>query len=513
MDSLKKVPKAAWAGAGVLVLLIVVGVVVLAGGSSSSEDLTLNGSAYPGVDTSNTRHAKSAIDTSSVSNLEVAWSMPLTAKSSFGAYAASPVIVNGVIYSQDLESNVQAISLESGEVLWTKKYEAPDEGPNGVTVAEGKVFGATSSQAFALDQKTGKELWSVELTKNEHEGIDMAPGSHDGLVYVSTVPLNTSETYEGGGVGILCALDAKTGKEKWHFNTVPNNLWGKPKVNSGGGLWYAPSFDNKGFMYFGVGNPAPFPGTEKEPWGSSRPGPNLYTDSMVKLDAKTGKLQWYYQLTPHDIHDWDLQNPPILVSSGGKQLAITAGKSGIVLALDAKTGKPVWKRPVGTHNGHDKDNIYAMNGEYSKLKTPMTVFPGHLGGVISPMATNGSMLFVPVVNHSVTISSQEEIQEAGALTGELVALDLKTGAIKWHHKFSSAAFGAPTATNDLVFATSFDGTLHGFDTSSGIEVWEASLPAGSNTGVAISGKTLVAPAGIATAEGQAPEIVAYSLPE
>ena len=121
MDSLKKVPKAAWAGAGVLVLLIVVGVVVLAGGSSSSEDLTLNGSAYPGVDTSNTRHAKSAIDTSSVSNLEVAWSMPLTAKSSFGAYAASPVIVNGVIYSQDLESNVQAISLESGQASRNKR--------------------------------------------------------------------------------------------------------------------------------------------------------------------------------------------------------------------------------------------------------------------------------------------------------------------------------------------------------------------------------------------------------
>ena len=71
-------------------------------------------------------------------------------------------------------------------------------------------------------------------------------------------------------------------------------------------------------MYFGVGNPAPFPGTTEYPWGSSRPGPNLYTNSLVKLDAKTGKLQWYYQVTPHDIYDWDFQNPPILAKVNGQ---------------------------------------------------------------------------------------------------------------------------------------------------------------------------------------------------
>ena len=154
----------------------------------------------------------------------------------------------------------------------------------------------------------------MQLIRNEQEGIDMAPGYHDGIVYVSTVPVNVGEFYGAGGVGILWALDAKTGKKLWHFDTVPKDLWGKPEVNSGGGLWYTPAFDEKGSMYFGVGNPAPFPGTEsEEPWGSSRPGPNLYSDSLVKLDAKTGKLEWYYQVTPHALYDWDFQNPPILV--------------------------------------------------------------------------------------------------------------------------------------------------------------------------------------------------------
>jgi glucose dehydrogenase len=493
-----------------LVLAIVVGVVLLSSSSSSSESVSFTGSGYAGVDTSNTRQVGGPIDSSTVSKLAVAWTLPLTAKGAYGSYASTPVISNGVIYSQDLASNVEGISLKTGEVLWSKSYELPTLGPNGITVAGGRVYGATPASAFALDQKTGKELWSVELVRSPSEAIDMAPGYHDGLVYVSTSPETVESGYAGGGVGVLWALDAKTGKKKWHFNTVPNSLWGDKSVNSGGGLWYTPSFDDKGFMYFGVGNPAPFPGTASKPWGASRPGPNLYTDSIVKLDAKTGKLQWYYQQTPHDVHDWDLQDPPILVDSGGKQLAIAAGKVGFVVALDRETGKVVWKRSVGTHNGHDNDGIDAMNGETSKLQGE-TVFPGQLGGVIAPMATNGSTVFVPVVNHSVTISSQETPEESGPSTGELVAVDVATGAIKWKHKFSSAAFGAPTVVNDLVFATAFEGNVYAFDAKSGQVVWEDSLPAGTNTGAMASGNTLLVPAGAAVAEGQTPEIVAYSL--
>jgi glucose dehydrogenase len=483
------------------------------GGGSSSGNVSFTGSGYPNVDTANTRHVGGPIKSGNVNQLKVAWTVPVEAKSSFGAYAASPVVAGGVVYSQDLESNVQAIDLESGDVLWEKAYEKPDEGPNGVAVGGGQVYGATPTSAFALDQKSGEELWSVKLSRNEHEGIDMAPGFHDGIVYVSTVPLNANEAYEGEGVGVLWALDAKSGKKLWHFDTVPKDLWSKAHttINSGGGVWQTPAFDSKGSMYVGVGNPAPFPGTGKYPWGSSRPGPNLYTDSIVKLDAKTGKLQWYYQVTPHDLYDWDMEGPPMLSQVGGRQLVLAAGKSGIVVALDPESGKLVWKRPIGTHNGHDEDGLLAMRGETSKLKPPFEVAPGNLGGVIAPASTDGKSVFAPVVNHPVTIASPSEISESSPLTGELVALDAKSGKIRWQHEFSSAAFGATTSVNDLVFTTTYEGRVYAFEANTGKLVWQEALPAGANTGVTVSGDTVIVPAGVATAPGQTAEIVAYRL--
>jgi outer membrane protein assembly factor BamB len=509
---MERVSKAAWA-----VVLVAMGLALFATGCGSSSEgsgsegsASLTGSGYPNVDKSNTRFVDGPIDSATVSGLEEAWSAPINGQSTFGSYAASPVISKGVIYSQDLESNVQAIDLESGELIWNKSYESASHGPNGVVVADGRVYGATATAAFALKQKNGEEIWSVTLTRNASEGIDMAPGFHDGLVYVSTVPVNVGEFYGGGGVGILWALDAKTGKKVWSFDTVPKSLWGNPKVNSGGGLWYTPAFDDEGSMYIGVGNPGPIPGTPEFPFGSSRPGPNLYTDSIVKLDAKTGKMDWYHQQTPHDINDWDLQNPPILAEVGGKEVVIAAGKSGFVLALDRKTGKVLWERAVGVHNGNDDVGLKTMDGK-TKLKTPLTLFPGSLGGVIAPASTDGSLLFVPVINHSLTIAENSEKQESGELTGELVALDMATGGVEWKHKFSSAPFGATTVVNDLVFATTYEGTVFAFDTKGGRIVWQASLPTGTNVGVMANGDTLVAPAGVPLAEGQAPQIVAYRL--
>lgn len=493
--------------------LLALAVVLPGCGGSASGDLEFTGTGYPGVDLANTRFVEGPIKRSSAATLEEAWSVPLTAKGTYGSMSATPVIVNGVVYTQDLTSNVQAIDLESGDVAWTKKYEVPDQGPNGVVVAEGMVFGATASKAFGLDQATGEEVWSTKLPRTSSEAIDIAPGYDDGLVYVSTVPTGVGggSEYPGGGVGTLYALDAKTGKEKWHFDTVPRSLWGDPKTNSGGGLWYPPSFDGKGSIFFGTGNPAPFPGEGKSLWGASRPGPNLYTNSMVKMDAKTGKMEWYFQLTPHDIYDWDFQNPPILVSAGGRDLAIGSGKSGIVVAVDAKTGKPVWKRPVGNHTGHDEDGLYAMRGEYSKLKPGSEIAPGTFGGVIAPMAANDTTVFVPVVNHPIVVSKSGEIQEGEELSGELVAIDIATGKVEWGNEYPSAAFGAPTAVNDMVFLATFDGTVHGVDAKTGGEVWQGALPAGSNTGLAVSGDTLVAPSGIPTAEGQKAALVAFRL--
>lgn len=482
------------------------------GGSDSGASVSFKGTGYPNGDLANTRNASGPIKASTVEELEVAWTLPINAESAFGSHASPPILSKGVVYSQDLASNVQAIEADSGEVLWQKKYELPDHGPNGVVVQDGLVLGATPNAAFALDQETGKQVWSVQLIKKEVEGIDMAPGYHDGVVFVSTVPVTVSEFYGGGGVGTLWALDAKTGKKLWHWDTVPKDLWGNPGVNSGGGLWYPPAFDGKGSMYVGVGNPGPFPGIEGAPWGSSRPGPNLYSDSLVKLDEKTGKVEWFHQVTPHALYDWDFQNPPILVNAGGKELVLGAGKSGIVLALDAKSGDVVWEKAVGKHNGHDDDGLLAMRGETSKLKLPMLVYPGSLGGVIAPMATDGKSIFVPVINGPLEVISQTERQEPGPLNGELVALDVKTGAIKWKHEFPSAPpYGFTTVANDLVFATTSDGNVQAFETSNGRLAWQETLPAGTNAGVTVADDMVIAPAGLAASEGQTPQLVAFRL--
>jgi alcohol dehydrogenase (cytochrome c) len=496
-----------------LAVVLAIGALAAGCGSSSSSDsggdVKLTGNAYPNLDQASTRQAEGEIRRSNVSGLEEAWSVPSNAASTYGAFAASPAISNGVVYMQDLESSVQAINLESGEVLWTYRSEAATQGPNGVVVGDGSVFGATSFEVFALDQETGKKQWSMALAQPPL-AIDMAPGYEDGLVYVSTVPVNVNSEYLGGGVGTLWALDAKTGKKVWSFETVPKDLWGDKKVNSGGGLWYPPSFDEKGSMYFGTGNPAPYPGIPGKPWGASRPGPNLYTNSIVKMDAKTGKMDWYYQETPHDVYDWDFQNSPILAKAGGREVAIGSGKNGIVTAVDAKTGKPVWSTPVGKHSGHDDDGLLAMRGQTSKIKGG-EVFPGTLGGVIAPAAADETTVYVPIVNHALTVTGGTTLGEAGGLEGAFAALDIKTGKVKWEQEYPSAAFGSPVVMNDLVFFTTFDGTVHGLDVKSGGEVWSGALPAGSNSAVSASGDTLIVPAGLANQEGQKAAIVAFRI--
>jgi alcohol dehydrogenase (cytochrome c) len=227
------------------------------------------------------------------------------------------------------------------------------------------------------------------------------------------------------------------------------------------------------------------------------------------LDATTGKLEWFYQETPHNVYDWDFQDSPILTSVGGRALAIGAGKSGYVVAVDADTGRPVWRTPVGRHNGHDKDSLYAMRGEYSKIQVPAEVFPGELGGVLAPMAASKSMLYAPVVNHSMEVVSGSEVTESSAATGELAAIDLATGKIAWTQSFPGPVYGAATVANDLVFVTTAEGTIHALDAKTGGEVWQAALPAGTNAGVTVGGNMLIAGGGLPVAEGQVPQIVAY----
>jgi glucose dehydrogenase len=261
----------------------------------------------PNQDLANSRVATgSKIDSGNVNQLGVAWTIPIKGGGTFGNYASTPIVADGVVYTQDLTSNVKAIDLQTGQVKWSKDYNAPDVGPNGVAIGYGKIYGATSDFAFALDKDTGKEVWrSQKLTRNANEGIDMAPGVFDGTVYISTVPGNAKSFYKGDGAGVLWALDADTGKAKWKFWTVPENLWSAAHtdINSGGGLWHPPAFDSNGDVYIDVANPAPWPGTNKFPWGSSRPGPNPHTNTLLKLNRQDGKIIWERQVLPHDVFD------------------------------------------------------------------------------------------------------------------------------------------------------------------------------------------------------------------
>jgi glucose dehydrogenase/plastocyanin len=510
---------------GVGVLLATAVLVVACGGSSNEATTSEAGAtalsttwSLPNADLQNSRYVGGPINSSSVSTLGVAWTVPITASGAFGGYATTPVVADGVLYTEDLESKVEAIDLQTGEVLWTKKYNSSNEGPNGVTVSDGVVYGATGDSAFALQASDGQQMWIRKLTRNTNEGIDMAPGVNDGTVYVSTVPGNPKRFYAGDGQAVLTAMDAETGAIKWTWDEVPNNLWSKKHkhINSGGGQWYPPTFDDQGNLYIGVSNPAPFTGTPKFPWGSSRPGPNLYTDSIVKLDASTGKLDWYYQLTPHDIYDWDMENSPVLATVNGKQVVIDGGKAGILVAVDAQTGKLIWKRPVGVHNGHTHDDLAAQKGDFSNLKIPETIEPGDLGGIESQLATNGKTVFA-AVNNLATIYKGQGLDFASFAvppdkgTGDFVAVDVATGKIKWDVKMKSSPYGGATIANDVVFTTTFDGTLHGFDVDTGKEVFNAKLPAGTNAPVAVVGDTLITAASFPSGPGQKAMIVAYRL--
>jgi outer membrane protein assembly factor BamB len=470
----------------------------------------------PNQDLGNRRVATSKIDSGNVDQLGVAWTIPIKGAGTFGNYASTPIVADGVVYTQDLTSNVKAIDLATGQVKWSKDYNAPDVGPNGVAIGYGRIYGATSDFAFALDKDTGKEVWrSAKLTRNANEGIDMAPGVFDGTVYISTVPGNATSFYKGNGAGVLWALDADTGKAKWKFWTVPENLWSPAHtdINSGGGLWHPPAFDSNGDVYIDVANPAPWPGTNKFPWGSSRPGPNPHTNTLLKLNREDGKIIWERQVLPHDVFDWDLQLPPILAKDGSRDVVLAAGKQGYVYAIDAGNGTIVWKKPVGTHNGHDQDNEPALQGQYDSMpKLPITVLPGILGGVETQMAFADGVVYAPIVNVPVLFKTQEDFAlQIAKGTGEMVALNVGDGSVKWKRDLAQPAYGAATISNDLVFTTTFEGKLIALNRDTGSVVWQKQMPAGTNATVAIVGDTLITAASFPQSKGQQPVIIAYRL--
>jgi len=487
----------------VLLALLIACAVGACGDGASTDGSAPDPASWPAPngDAANHRRATSSIDAASVDDLGVAWRLPLAA-----IYAATPIVLDGVVYAQDLLSNVYAIDLASGRLRWRHDYDEADTGPNGVTVVDGRVFGATASRAFALDAETGRELWSTTLAHHPGDLIDMAPGYADETVYVSTAVAGV------GAVGTLWALDADTGKRRWRWRQVPEDLWGHPEVNSGGGLWHPPAFDEDGALYVSTGNPLPFPGADRWAWGSSRPGANRWTNSIAKLDADSGRVLWARQVLPHDIYDWDLEGPVILDRVDGRPLAITAGKMGVVYAFDAEDGQLRWRRPVGLHNGHDDDNLLALRGR-APFSQPTKVLPGWWGGIETQMASDGETVYAPVNDLATVYDSGTRLTPPDPAdgTGRMVALDIASGRLRWDRRLPRSPYGAATISNDLVFTTTYDGTVWALARADGAVVWRTRLDGGgTNAPVVVAGDTLIAAMSVPL-QGQQPQLVAYRL--
>ncbi len=447
---------------------------------------------YPNADVANTRQAPgSVISSANVSKLQQAWTFRITSKpdGGVGALAMSPVVVDGVVYLQDMEANVYALDLASGGLRWEYQVNTPElggPGPDGVAVVNGRVYGDTPHTAFALSAATGKPVWVDRSLLNKGEGaFSIQPQVVAGQDYLG------SSLGTGAGGGILLDLNAGTGKEVWKFNTMAGSDAAVRQVGAGG-AWEPPLVASDGSVTFGIGNPYESPAT-----AIAHPAQLLYADSEVNLDAATGRLRWYYQAVPNDFQDHDLQTSPIAASIGGTSVIIAAGKVGYVYAINAQTGALLWKTPVGVHNGHDNDSVLAMEHKLH-LTAPVTIEPGALGGVLSNPSVADNTVYVSTVDEPITYTKLTQILGGAAPkvpTGQIEALNLATGTVEWDTKLPEMALGATTVSNDLVFSTLYGGELIALNRMTGAIVYRHQLPTSTNAPLVVAGNTVIVSAG------------------
>jgi alcohol dehydrogenase (cytochrome c) len=434
-----------------------------------------------------------------VRDLKVKWvyQMPVT-----HFVETSPLVVDGIMYISEPPSNVVALDAETGRQYWRYQRTLPakinvccGQVNRGVAVLGDRVFvGTVDAHLVALDAKTGAVLWDVEVADyRTGHSITVAP-----LIVKDMVICGISGG-EYGIRGFLDAYDPKTGKRIWRFWTIPapgepgSQTWTAKSWKTGGApTWVTGSFDvAQNLIIWGTGNPSP-------DWnGDSRPGDNLYSDSAIALDADTGKLKWYFQFIPHDVHDWDAVQVPVLVDAEWqgrpRKLIYWAHRGGFYYVLDRETGEFLLGKPFATQTwakGLDAKGrpILLPNTEPSPEGT--VIWPGVQGATnwYSPSYNAVTKLFYLAVweNRSVYHKGEQDYSPGNRYIGSVPLIDLPddpghgairalnphTGERVWEYPLHTKPWaGVLSTASQLVFGGSDEGYFFALDAASGKELW------------------------------------------
>ncbi len=419
-----------------------------------------------------------------------------------------PVVVNGIMYVTQ-PNEVYALDGQTGRVIWEHhRQTGAVRGPNrGAAVYGNKVyFGTPDAHLVALDARTGSHLWEVELAPpGQGYWCPVAPLAVKDKIIVGIAP------GDHGLNGWLDAYDAETGKRLWRWQAIPkpgepgSETWAGDSWKTGGGdTWLTGSYDPElNLLYWGIGNPAP------DFDGDGRKGDNLYTECMVALDPDSGKLKWYFQFTPHDVHDWDAVEIPVLVDGDyngqRRKFLAQANRNGFYYLLDRTGGKFLHGSPfvklLNWATGLTEDGRPIRVPGVQPTLQGNKVCPATAGATnwMSPAYNPQTGLFYVVAQEGCGIStkSSDTFRPGGfpfMATGYIEspeepwqmyvrALELTTGKLRWEYKqIGSKRYGAGllSTAGGLLFAGDDQGNFTALDAALGKALWHF------NTGQQIS---------------------------
>jgi len=480
---------------------------ILAAGDKTDEWIT-----YSGALDGRRFTPLSQITPANVSKLRVRWIQQFNTRDP--TIEATPMVVNGVIFTTEPPSNVVALDAKTGSILWRYDRSIPDDLPlccgrynRGVAILGDTVYlGATDNYLVALDASNGKVRWQTPV----------ADGS-DGYS-ITGAPLIANDTVivgiAGGDYGIrgfLDGYDPHTGKRKWRFNTIPgpgepgHETWENDAWKTGGGpTWVTGSYDPElDLVYWGVGNPAP------DFSGDSRPGDNLYTNSVIAIKVATGKLAWHFQFSPHDEHDWDSTQTPILTEitvAGEKRKVICwANRNGFYYVLDRTNGKFIAGVPYVEQNWTDglDANGRPILQKADVSNTGRLTRPAYTGGtnwqnpaldkklgLFFVPATEGASVFTKSAEFLERDPSRRQFLNSMASTPEpptivVRALDVATGARKWEYyarDLEAHYYGGLLATGGGLVFGSHGGYIFALESATGKEAWRVFLGGDTRAG-------------------------------